>query len=195
MGYKHEEKLAFEICCKILNLKATDFLNIEKTEEPDIQTISNELGIEVTQVIQPEDGELEYFFTHIKNLSEKEVFIKASKNKRLRKCIEDGHVIPCDAANGVIFHVNDNETPIIEAISKKLKNKKKYRKLNKNILFLIIKFQIIDKLFIERFIIDKIKKEELQITAKYDNYILYDKWNEILFIIDENYNIEEIKVN
>ena len=195
MGFKQEEILAFEICCKYLNLNRTDFLDIERTEEPDIQTINDDIGIEVTQVIQPEDGELEYFFDQIRGLSEKEVFIKASKNKRLRKCIDEGYVIPNDIANGVVFHTNDNETPIIEAISKKLKKKKQsYRVFKKNILFLIITFQFIDEISIERFLIDKIKNEELNILTKFENYILFDKWNKELYIINEEYSIEHIKI-
>ena len=37
MGSKLEEKLAFDICCKYVNLNKTNFLDIELTEEPDIQ--------------------------------------------------------------------------------------------------------------------------------------------------------------
>ena len=43
MGSKLEEKLAFDICCKYLNLNKTNFLDIELTEEPDIQTIDNSM--------------------------------------------------------------------------------------------------------------------------------------------------------
>ena len=61
-------------------------------------------------------------------------------------------------------------------------------------MFLIIEFQYIDKNYIEKFIISEIKKEESNISSKFDNYILYDKWNKIMYIIDENENIREIKV-
>lgn len=194
MGNKIEEKLAFEICCKYLNLKKADFFNIETTEEPDIQTIDDSIGIEVTQVIQPEEGELKSFFNKIRGLSEKEIVFKASKNKKLKKYIESEHIIPSDITNGVIFPVNDNLDTIINSIHKKLEKKKNYRKLDKNILFLIIEFQFIDKNYIEKFIISEIKKEESNISSKFDNYILYDKWNKIMYIIDENDNIREIKL-
>ena len=194
MGSKLEEKLAFDICCKYLNLNKTNFLDIELTEEPDIQTIDNSIGIEVTQVIQPVEGELKSFFSKIRGLSEKEVISKASKNKKLKKYIESEHIIPSNITNGVIFPVGDNLSTITGAICKKLKKKKNYRKLDKNILFLIIEFQFIDKNYIEKFIISEIKKEESDISSKFENYILYDKWNKILYIIDENDNVSEIKV-
>ena len=194
MRRKPEEKLAFEICCKYLNLNKTNFLDIDSTEEPDIQTIDNSIGIEVTQVIQPVEGELKSFFNKIRGLSEKEVISKASKNKKLKKYIESEHIIPSNIANGVIFPVNDNKTTVISAIRKKLEKKKNYRKLDKNILFLIIEFQFIDKNYIEKFIISEIKKEESSTSSKFENYILYDKWNKILYTIDENDNVREIKV-
>lgn len=194
MGSKLEEKLAFEICCKYLNLNKTNFLDIDLTEEPDIQTIDNSIGIEVTQVIQPVEGELKSFFNKIRGLSEKEVISKASKNKKLKKYIESEYIIPSNIANGVIFPVNDNKTTVTSAIHKKLEKKKNYRKLDKNILFLIIEFQFIDKNYIEKFIISEIKKEESNASSKFENYILYDKWNKILYIIDENDNVREIKV-
>ena len=87
MGNKIEEKLAFEICCKYLNLKKADFFNIETTEEPDIQTIDDSIGIEVTQVIQPEEGELKSFFNKIRGLSENEIalkFILATQEKLIK---------------------------------------------------------------------------------------------------------------
>lgn len=195
MSCRTEEKLAFEICCKYLNLNKADFFNIETTEEPDIQTIDDSFGIEVTQVIQPVEGELKSFFNKIRGLSEKEVISKAQKNKKLKKYIESRHVIPSDIANGVIFPVGDNLSTITSAIRKKLKKKLTYRKFIKNILFLIIEFQFIDKNFIEKFIIDEIRKEENDISSKFNNYILYDKWNKILYIIDENSDVREIKVD
>ena len=194
MGSKPEEKLAFDICCKYLNLNKTNFLDIKLTEEPDIQTIDNSIGIEVTQVIQPVEGELKSFFSKIRGLSEKEVISKASKNKKLKKYIESEHIIPSNIANGVIYPVGDNLSTITGAICKKLKKKLTYRKFIKNILFLIIEFQFIDKIFIEKFIISEIKKEESNTSSKFENYILYDKWNKILYIIDENDNVREIKV-
>lgn len=194
MGNKPEEKLAFEICRKYLNLNKADFFNIETTEEPDIQTIDNSIGIEVTQVIQPEEGELKHYFKEINGLAEKEVILKARKNKKLKKYIDSKNVIPSDIANGVIFPVGDNLSTITSAIGKKLKKKLTYRKFIKNILFLIIEFQFIDKNFIEKFLINEIKKEENNIASKFENYILYDKWNKILYIIDENDNVREIKV-
>ena len=194
MGSKPEEKLAFDICCKYLNLNKTNFLDIKLTEEPDIQTIDNSIGIEVTQVIQPVEGELKSFFSKIRGLSEKEVISKASKNKKLKKYIESEHIIPSNIANGVIYPVGDNLSTITGAICKKLKKKLTYRKFIKNILFLIIEFQFIDKIFIEKFIISEIKKEESNTSSKFENYILYDKWNKILYTIDENDNVREIKV-
>lgn len=193
MGSKPEEKLAFDICCKYLNLNKTNFLDIKLTEEPDIQTIDNSIGIEVTQVIQPIEGELKSFYNEIRGLSEKEVISKASKNKKLKKYIESEYIIPSNIANGVIFPVNDNKTTITIAIHKKLEKKKNYRKLDKNILFLIIEFQFIDKNYIEKCIISEIKKEENNVSSKFENYILYDKWNKILYIIDEKDNVREIK--
>ena len=193
MGNKPEEKLAFKICCKYLNLNKTNFLDIELTEKPDIQTINNELGIEVTQVIQPEEGELEKFFNQIRGLSKQEILFQANKNKKLKKYIESEYIIPSDITNGVIFPVNDNLYTIINSIHNKLDKKKFYRKLNKNILFLIIEFQFIDKNYIEEFIISEIKKEENNLSSKFDNYILYDKWKNILYIIDENYSVRIIK--
>ncbi len=195
MGNKPEEKLAFEICCKYLNLNKADFFNIETTEEPDIQTIDDSIGIEVTQVIQPVEGELKSFFNKIRGLSEKEVILKAQKNKKLKKYIESKHVIPNDIANGVIYPIGDNLNTITSAICKKLKKILIYRKFIKNILFLIIEFQFIDKNFIENSIIDEIRKEENNIVSKFDNYILYDKWNKMLYIIDENNDVREIKVD
>lgn len=194
MRRKPEEKLAFEICCKYLNLNKTNFLDIDSTEEPDIQTIDNSIGIEVTQVIQPVEGELKSFFNKIRGLSEKEVISKASKNKKLKKYIESKNVIPSDISNGVIFPVGDNLSTITGTICKKLKKKLTYRKFIKNILFLIIEFQFIDKNYIEKFIISEIKKEESKTSSKFENYILYDKWNKILYTIDENDNVREIKV-
>ena len=195
MGSKLEEKLAFDICCKYVNLNKTNFLDIELTEEPDIQTIDDSIGIEVTQVIQPVEGELKSFFSKIRGLSEKEIISKASKNKKLKNYIESEHIIPSNVANGIIFPVNDNITTITSAIHKKLEKKKNYRKLDKNILFLIIEFQFIDKNYIENFIINEIKKEESNTSSKFENYILYDKWNKILYIIDENDNVREINVD
>ena len=194
MGSKPEEKLAFDICCKYLNLNKTNFLDIELTEEPDIQTIDDSIGIEVTQVIQPVEGELDSFLNKIRGLSEKEIIFKASKNKKLKKYIESEHIIPSDIANSVIFPVGDNLSTITSAIHKKLEKKKNYRKLDKNILFLIIEFQVINKNYIEKFIISEIKKEESNTSSKFENYILYDKWNKILYTIDENDNVREIKV-
>ena len=195
MSCRTEEKLAFEICSKYLNLNKAVFFNIETTEEPDIQTIDDSFGIEVTQVIQPVEGELKSFFNKIRGLSEKEVILKARKNKKLKKYIDSKNVILSDISNGVIFPVGDNLSTITGAICKKLKKKLTYRKFIKNILFLIIEFQFIDKNFIEKFLINEIKKEENNVASKFDNYILYDKWNKILYVIDENSNVREIKVD
>ena len=95
----------------------------------------------------------------------------------------------------MIFPVNDNLTTIINAIHKKLEKKKNYRKLDKNILFLIIEFQFINKNSIEKFIISEIEKEESNTSSKFENYILYDKWNKILYIIDKNDNVRKINVD
>ena len=194
MESKFAEILAFEICCKYLNLNKADFLDIKISEEPDIQTIDASIGIEVTQVIQPKEGELKHYFQEINGLSKKEVILKARKNKKLKKYIESEHIIPSDIANSVIFPVGDNLSTITSAIHKKLEKKKNYRKLDKNILFLIIEFQVINKNYIEKFIISEIKKEESNTSSKFENYILYDKWNKILYTIDENDNVREIKV-
>ncbi len=195
MESKFAEKLAFEICCKYLNLNRADFLDIKISEEPDIQTIDASIGIEVTQVIQPKEGELKHYFQEINGLSKKEVILKARKNKKLKKYIDSKNVILSDISNGVIFPIGDNLNTITSAICKKLKKKLAYRKFIKNILFLIIEFQVIDKNFIEKFLINEIKKEENNIVSKFDNYILYDKWDKILYIIDENSNVREIKVD
>ena len=190
-----EENDALDIYCKLYNLKKDFFNDILKTESPDIQTKNNDIGIEVTRVLKTKHGELEFFSRLIQGKTREQITLLANENKQLQKFIRNKNILFHGKSSGIFYGIGDNIKPILDSIEDKLNKLQEYKKFDKNVLFLIIKFQILDKTTIERFIIQEIIKLEKNFECKYDEYIIFDYLKNILFIIDSNKQVKEVYIN
>ena len=193
MTKKEDELLALNTYCKLFNKAIDDFNNISKTERPDIQTKNNDIGIEVTRVFETKYGELEFFSKLIQGKTKEQIISLANENKQLQKFIRNKHILFHGNSNGIFYGIGDNIEPILDSIEDKLNKLQVYKKFDKNVLFLIIKFQILDKITIERFIIKEISELEKFFEYKYDEYIIFDYLKNVIFVINGKKQVTEIQ--
>ena len=184
---KEEEKLALKIYCSHFSISADKFLNIEKTESPDIQTKDNQIGIEVTQVLSSEEGKIDSLYEQAQQCLKDNKTIHNIKG--INKYIVNKSIIIDKANNVAFFPIGDNIEPICSAIKNKLNKLQSYKIFKTNILFLFLKYQIHDKDSIEKTIVPIIKKLHFEYKLHFNQYILYDILSSNLFLIDENYNV------
>ena len=147
--YKNEQK-ALDVFCSAFEYDKAKFQNIKETERPDIQTINNDIGIEVTKVIAQTDAELEFLFNKTRKFDKQGLEQYVQENTEVADHIKAQDIIVQNGiVNAMFYSVNDNSTPITDAIDKKLQKLQEYKLFKTNILFLIIQNQVLDTNFIK----------------------------------------------
>lgn len=190
--FENEQK-ALEVFCSAFEYDKTTFQDIKETECPDIQTINDDIGIEVTKVIAQTDAELEFLFNKTRKFDKQCLEQYVQKNTEMADHIKAQDIIVRNGiVNAMFYSVNDNKTPITDAIDKKLQKLQEYKLFKTNILFLIIQNQVLDTNFIKNTIVEEIKSIERNYSTVYDLYLLFDRLREELFVIDSDYNVKSL---
>ena len=193
--YKNEQK-ALDVFCSAFEYDKAKFQNIKETERPDIQTINNDIGIEVTKVIAQTDAELEFLFNKTRKFDKQGLEQYVQENTEVADHIKAQDIIVQNGiVNAMFYSVNDNSTPITDAIDKKLQKLQEYKLFKTNILFLIIQNQVLDTNFIKNTIIDKIISIEKNYDITYDIYLLFDRLKNELFVINNDYDVKSLSLS
>ena len=96
--YENEQK-ALDVFCSAFEYDKAKFQNIKETERPDIQTINNDIGIEVTKVIAQTDAELEFLFNKTSKFDKQGLEQYVQKNTEMANHIKAQDII---VRNGIV---------------------------------------------------------------------------------------------